>query len=69
MVFLTEEEPGSGSGLMKAPVYTIALGRYGSQKKDILISSVNVNDLVYLDNDSLCGWKCRYKLINVMEPG
>ena len=36
--------------MLKAPVYTIALGDT-IPKKDILINAVNVNDLVYLDND------------------
>jgi hypothetical protein len=35
---------------LKAPVYTIALGDT-IPKKDLLISNVNYNDLVYLDND------------------
>ncbi|MBB6500407.1 hypothetical protein [Pedobacter cryoconitis] len=35
---------------LKAPVYTIALGDT-IPKKDLLITAVNVNDLVYLDND------------------
>ena len=35
---------------LKAPVYTIALGDT-VPKKDLLITALNVNDLVYLDND------------------
>lgn len=49
-IFNRGGNPSQELALLKAPVYTIALGDT-IPKKDILISSVNVNDLVYLDND------------------
>ena len=49
-IFNRGGNPAQDLALLKAPVYTIALGDT-VPKKDILISSVNVNDLVYLDND------------------
>ncbi|QNK62224.1 hypothetical protein H7F33_17015 [Pedobacter sp. PAMC26386] len=49
-VFNRGGNPAQELILLKAPVYTVALGDT-IPKKDILISSVNVNDLVYLDND------------------
>lgn len=49
-IFNRGGNPVQDLALLKAPVYTIALGDT-IPKKDILISSVNVNDLVYLDND------------------
>lgn len=49
-IFNRGGNPAQELALLKAPVYTIALGDT-IPKKDILISSVNVNDLVYLDND------------------
>jgi hypothetical protein len=49
-IFNRGGSPAQDLALLKAPVYTIALGDT-VPKKDILISSVNVNDLVYLDND------------------
>jgi hypothetical protein len=43
---------GNGNGLsnLQAPVYTIAMGDTIA-KKDVLISNINHNDLVYLNND------------------
>ncbi|MBB6273000.1 hypothetical protein HDF26_003460 [Pedobacter cryoconitis] len=49
-VFNRGGNPAQELASLKAPVYTIALGDT-IPKKDILISAVNVNDLVYLDND------------------
>ena len=49
-IFNRGGNPAQELALLKAPVYTIALGDT-IPKKDILISAVNVNDLVYLDND------------------
>jgi len=49
-IFNKGGNPAQDIALLKAPVYTIALGDT-VPKKDILISAVNVNDLVYLDND------------------
>jgi hypothetical protein len=43
---------GNGNGLanLQAPLYTIAMGDTIA-KKDVLISNINHNDLVYLNND------------------
>ncbi|RAJ26190.1 hypothetical protein [Pedobacter cryoconitis] len=49
-IFNRGGNPVQELALLKAPVYTIALGDT-IPKKDILVSAVNVNDLVYLDND------------------
>lgn len=49
-IFNRGGNPAQELALLKAPVYTIALGDT-IPKKDILIGAVNVNDLVYLDND------------------
>lgn len=49
-IFNRGGNPAQELALLKAPVYTIALGDT-VPKKDILISAVNVNELVYLDNN------------------
>jgi len=49
-IFNRGGNPSTDIEMLKAPVYTIALGDT-VPKKDVLIANVNANDLVYLDND------------------
>lgn len=60
---------------LRAPVYTIALGDT-VPKKDILISNLNYNELVYLDNDfkleiQVQAYQCQGEqtVLKVMEDG